>query len=283
MDRFWTYCLSAGLVLASLCGCHPKPQPAVAPVQNPELAAELMPNGLIFRQASQSAGERLDSILGLDSTLAKTHWEIFARDLKIGNYVKAYHHMDEAVRLRPAYYIGDRGSMRLFYLRDYEGAISDYEKAFELSGNDVLNVSWGDNTLFCLAIAHCQAGNYEDCRTWMNRYLEGWIEREQDPDFIDPYAYHFRGLSYFREDNFPAALAEFDQAIDLYERISESWYWKAWCHHHLGDSKAACEAIGNAISLMEQGYMRRDKYREFFEQVYLEEAAEAMSTICQTP
>ncbi len=91
-----------------------------------------------------------------DAWFEKGSWYV-----KIGDYVNYFKLMNKAVELNPKVYMGWRGSIKLYVLKDYEGAIKDIEgHAAFFPG--VTTYPRGENAHYLLGLAKKQQGKYKE-------------------------------------------------------------------------------------------------------------------------
>lgn len=220
-----------------------------------------------------------DSILSLNDSHADTWYEKSSWSIKIGDYVNHFKFLNKAVKLEPKIYTGYRGAMKLFYLRDYDGAIEDFKKQISFYPEQQNIAAWGRPTLFLLGKAYWQKGEYKTAIM----HFEKYIKEEQETtgiEWVDVRTYWYLGLCQKEIGELTNALKSFEKGIVRYEQFTEAYYHSAKIFIELNQPEKACEYLEKALYHGLQGSIHIDSFREVFGQIYLSDIEEAIENSC---
>ena len=233
-----------------------------------------------FRQGSAYEQLLLDSALMANPENDMAWYEKFAWPLKIGDYVTAFYYLDKAAEIKPLEHVGMRGSMKLYYLRDYEGAIEDYLWVLDHIEVPTTGV-WGEDIHYTLGSAYWRAGQLDKAIETLTFYINSTVE-ELDESWVDVLAFVYRGICFFEQQKLDAAIQDFQTAIRNYEKGVNAYYYLAKAKHEKGESVEACAALEKASFWAKEGYVKFDKYRQVFGTIYLEDVERLQQVICES-
>jgi len=183
--------------------------------------------------------------------------------------------MNKAVELNPRVYMGWRGSIKLYVLKDYQDAIQDIEgHAAFFPG--VTTYPRGENANYLIGLAKKQQGNYEQAIIYFNKCADEII-KERGEKWVDVRLFVYRGIARMHLQQYGEAISDFDIALRNYDKIPEAYYHKALALHKLGKSAAVCQNLNKAMTTAGQGYI----YKDVIDQLYLSDIAQAQDCWCQ--
>lgn len=228
-------------------------------------------------QGSDIEQHLLDKSIELNPRNAKAWFEKSAWAIKAGNYLQYLNYMGKACELDPQSYLGWRGAVKLYYFRDYEGAIIDLHNHQALFRNAVTSPR-GENVYFLIGQAKKQSGDLSGAIEAFDKYIS-YISSESGPEWVDVYCYLYRGNIFREMGNLKESLVEYDKAIGLFSNCSEAYFFMALSFFELGEAQRACHAIDKAIE--NSTYLRKDPYREVFDEVTQDEIFELRRLNCK--
>ena len=192
---------------------------------------------------------------------------------KRGDYHTGFYYLDKAVTLEPLKHLGYRGYMKLRFLRDYEGALEDFDRLDNLTPN-VVDAPWGENIDFLRGECHYGLGNYGKALEHFNLSVEN-----QGADWADIQTIVYLGLCNHELANYEDAKASFEMAISLYDKTPEAHFGLAKTLLEFGDTANAVKSLSTAKDHIT--YKRDDPYKEFLNEIYLEEIQKLLDSISQ--
>jgi tetratricopeptide (TPR) repeat protein len=213
-----------------------------------------------FHQGSVVQRQLYDTAIMINPKNAEAWFEKGSWNVKIGDYVNYFTLMNKAVELNPKVYMGWRGSIKLYVLKDYEGAIKDIEgHAAVFPG--VTTYTRGENANYLIRLAKKQQGKYEQSITYFNKCADEII-KDRGEKWVDIHLFVYRGIARMRLEQYREAITDFDIALRNYDKIPESYYHKALALQKLGESAAACQNLDKAMTIARQGYIYKEAYKD---------------------
>ncbi len=230
------------------------------------------------RQGSYLEQQLLDTALMIDSTNDNAWMEKASWAIKVGDYIGFNYLIGKAIELEPAYHLGYRGWLKLYTLRDYEGALADFDRLDQLTP-DFMDYPWSENIYYLRGLAYKQLGRYRQALANFTECIER-TTTEMGAAFIDPYCYVYRGMMYLQLDSSQRASDDFDAALQLYEQCPEAHFRKGQMLLTLNQRRLACESFQKALHYAEAGYLKKNIYKEVFDEVYSEDIDQRLSQHC---
>ena len=170
-----------------------------------------------------------------DSSLAEASNRRGALLYQRGEYDRAIHAFDEAIRLYPdfAYAFNNRGATHQAK-RQYAQAFEDFDRALQLKPD--------------YAEAYCNRANTFRDTSAYDRAIQDYDQAiRAKPDYA--LAYVNRGAVYRRLGAYDRAIEDYDQAIRLKPDTFEAFYNRGIVRRHKGEYGLAVEDYGQAIRL----------------------------------
>ncbi|QBO58418.1 tetratricopeptide repeat protein [Chryseobacterium salivictor] len=182
---------------------------------------------------------------------------------KRGFYYEGFQLLNRAVDLNPKEHLGYRGWIKLNKLKDYQGAIKDFEKLDSLTPN-YFDVN-GGSINYLLAAAYQGAGNFEKSRTFYEKLFKA--DEKQYPIF--PISYVNYGILLGNMGLHRLAIKQFDISLNKSNyKFAESYYNKALIYKKLGEKDSVQILLKRALDSYDQGYKINDIYNEAFNELY---------------
>jgi tetratricopeptide (TPR) repeat protein len=174
---------------------------------------------------------------------------------------------DKAVQLNPEAWQGWRGYNRLYFFRDYAGALFDLDATDTLTKNQI---DYPQNISVDYLRGLCYMG-LKDYRKSIE-YFEKFVDDESiklDPPFVEETAFLYMGIIANREGRFQDAITLFERGLMYEEGYADFNFHMAESFCFLGDVQNATKQIEIAkIKFNDNKYMRRYQ-GEAIEQIYL--------------
>jgi tetratricopeptide (TPR) repeat protein len=211
-----------------------------------------------------------------DSLLHSLKGDLLFQSKQYGPAKAAY---TQALTLKPAYYTYMQRGRSQFSAGDYQGAFGDYGKAIELQPNDyfsyigrgTMNAALGKSPAALAdldrAITFIPAASPYQSLLYMSRGLvkfgggdsngaiADWtssinanIAGKTDPNIIAQ-SYTGRALAYARSKDFPKAIADMGQLIELQPKNASAFYNRGEFYIQAGDPQRALLDLDRAIAL----------------------------------
>jgi tetratricopeptide (TPR) repeat protein len=269
MERLLKYCLST-ICFALFLSCKEKSIPATFAERKIiakgfyDIENEKHGFDFIF-QGTPKGMTLLDDILEIDSTNAEVLRAISVPYLKRGMPHKWKPWFDKAVAHDPVTWQPWRGYLYLWFYRDYEKAIADFNASDTLT--PYLDYPQGHSVDFWWGIAYLGLKDYENSIVYWDKHITKETE-DTGEDWVELEAFLYRGIAYFEWGKADKAIENFDKAIHYFKQSADSKYYKALILKDQGKNKEALTLVEAAILDFNTGFYNNRDYVETLRQIY---------------
>lgn len=182
---------------------------------------------------------------------------------KRGDYAKGFELLDKAVQLDPKIHLGYRGWMKLRKLRNYQGALSDFDRLDNLTPHTI-DAPWGEDIDFLRGECYFGKKDYQKAIGFFNQSIIN-----QKENWADVHAFVYLGLCEYELGNYEKSISEFQRALNQSDHVPEAHFGIAKAYQNIGETEKAKEHILKAEENI--GSKREDSYDEFLNEIYLNE------------
>lgn len=222
-------------------------------------------------QGSKGSQEMFDQAIEVCPGLDYAYFEKAVPYLKRGDFISWKTLIDKAVSLNPTAHLGYRGWCRFQFIRDYQGAIEDFEQLDSLVGYDIgysVNGDYHLNT--ALALCYKQIGKKEKAI----QILENHVNK---PNY-DPWLYEFLHLGVLKLDigDAESAVEALTRQLEVNDYLAETYYYLALAHKELGHSSEYISNIQKAKEFYLDGKKLTDPYTTHVDKIYLKMIADEL-------
>ena len=240
------------------------------------LAEERFKDAIFYMQGSVAFQNGIAEAVSIDATYEPGVYELSVADLKRGLPHKWLPQYNKAVALNPDQRIPWRGYLYLWFYRDYEKAIADFNASDLLT--PYLDYPQGHSVDFWRGIAYLGAKDYDNSIAFWDKHITKETE-DSGEDWVELEAFLYRGIAYYEAGNIEKANENFDKLIQYFTNSADAKYYKAKIFLNEGDKKAALNMINDAIVDFNNGYYNNRAYVETLRQIYLEDLEELKAKI----
>jgi tetratricopeptide (TPR) repeat protein len=247
-----------------------------SPEEQKTLATTLVQGISNYYQGSPAEQMLLREALAYDSTNAKVVREIGVPYLKRGIATAFPHYYGKAAELDPLGWTGWRGYLYLYFYRDYERAIQDFNATDVLTPNQV-DYPQSLSVDYLRGIAYLMQKDYQRAL----RYLDKHIAYEAGItgiDYVSPKAFLFKALAQRGLDQRAAALATLEQGSEITPYNADLLFWQAKILEELGQVAAAYPFLERA----EAAYAAKDYNRHFYVEEFYQLYPEDFEALART-
>ncbi len=231
-----------------------------------------------YHQGSAQSLNALSLSAELDPTNAETHRELSIPYLKRGIPHLFKSHMDKAVSLSPADWQGYRGYNYLWFYRDYEKAIADFNALDSLTPN-FIDAPQGHSIDYWRGIAYLGLKDYKSSIAFFEKHIAKET-KDFGEDYVDVTAFLYNGIAHFESGNHEKALYNFNKQLKYSLDLSaDAKYYKARILKGKNNLEKARELIDSAIEDFKQGYNNKRPYVETLREIYLEDLEDFKGTL----
>lgn len=187
--------------------------------------------------------------------------------LKRGIPVGFYPHYEKAVAYDPVEWQGYRAYIYLYFYRDYERAIADFNALDTLTPNFVdhpqaLSVD------YMRGICYLKLNEFEKALQYFDKHIQDEIETVGG-DYLATYAFLYKGISHFKMDQLEEAIQILEKGHKIHDQNADLLYWLAKCYLLKGEKNKALNSIKRSSVLFKEGYHHSRSYTEDFYRTYL--------------
>ena len=191
--------------------------------------------------------------------------------LLTGQYKEWNYYASLAVSLNPKAAQAQRGHSKLFYLRDYGGALYDFDATDTLTLNktDYVNLFRKQISVdYLRGLCYFGLKNNDMATTYLMRYINEENAKTGSKE-IDPSAYLYLGKIENKKQNYRDALELLNKGIDPYNKMADIHYEKAYAHFMLGEIPKAAEQNKIAETYFKEKQYHRSTLYEVLDQLYM--------------
>lgn len=236
------YYLSIIWIAIGLSACQSEPElykKTIKKADYKSLALSLTDGIHDYYQGTVPQQHLLIEALKFDSTNGDTWREKGVPYLKRGMAVEFEEHYKNAVQYNPTVWTGWRGYIYLFFYRDYERAISDFDMTDSITP-DLVDYPQALSVDYLRALCYLQINKLDTSIALFEKHLVYERKISGEP-YIMPQAYLYKGIAQFKKTDFVGALNSFESGLKLNPTNADLLFWKA---------KAISNTKGKALSLL---------------------------------
>lgn len=259
MEKLLKYFLN-GILAVFILGCTTKE----------EKVQEASDFGFHFYQGKPQHMNAFAYAVELDSTNAENWRELSVTYLKRGIPHKWKDYYDKAVAYDAEMWQPWRGYLYLWFYRDYEKAIADFNASDTLTPN-FIDAPQGHSVDYWRGIAYLGLKDYKNSIAYFDKHILKET-KETGEDWVELEAFLYRGIAHFENDEPERALADFNKLIHYANNeTADGHYYKAKVLKILDSVPEALENVEVAIEKFNKGYFNNRSYVETLRQIYLED------------
>jgi len=175
-------------------------------------------------------------------------------------------YIDEAIRLNPQAWQGWRGYYKLFYFRDYGGAL------FDLDATDTLTVNQTDyaqnmSVDYLRGLCYLGLKNLDKAEEYFKIFIDKETE-ENGAEFVDENAFLYLGIIKNYRKDYDQAIKHFERALRYETGIADVHFHQARSFFEIGENNRAQKELEKAKLLLEEKKQLRGFQYEAIEQIY---------------
>ena len=179
--------------------------------------------------------------------------------------------MDQAVTCDSSRWIGWRGYLYLYFYRDYQKAIADFDATDSLTPS-FIDAPQGHSVDYWRGHAYLGAKNYEKSIYYYQKHI-AHVTQKFGEDWLEPDAFLNLATAYYENNALDSMPYYLDKALRYYQdKSADTKYYYALYHKSKGDTLKALTHLKNGVNDFYAGYFkRRPNYNEEIRQIYVEE------------
>lgn len=197
---------------------------------------------------------------------------------KRGMAAEFHENYSKAVQYDPLNWQGWRGYMYLYFYRDYERAIKDFD-ALDVLTPGFVDYPQSTSIHFMRAVCYLQLNQYAKAIDYWDKHLEEEL-RLSTEEYIDSKTFLFQGITYLKMEDLKNAALCFEKGLKHYANNPDLWFWSSKLALNNGDLDKARQALDNAQIQFDNKNQNYRPYVEEFYQLYqsdIDELSRAIS------
>jgi len=215
-------------------------------------------------QGTRTSQLQFDKAIELCPGFDYAYFEKAVPYLKRGDFITWKKLMDKAVELNPTGRLGYRGWSKYQFVRDYQGAIDDFEKLDSLVNYDIGYSINGDYQLnFAKALCYKALGQKSKAIEIMETQL---AQKGYSPMTYD---YLHLGVLKMEVDDTDGGIEYLRKSIAYNDYLAEPYYYLGLIYKKKNLKKEYRENMEKAKAYYLKGYKRFDPYTHPMDKVYL--------------
>jgi len=260
MEKWLKYSLSGLIILfVTITSCNKVDEKPNQPDESEQLSLkrERYYQGSVYSQINY------DALITIEPNNAGIYQGKSIPHTKIGDYHIAFPLLEKAYELDPketGYYYG---WLLLYYYRDYERAIKKLNEFDDFTPNQP-DFAWGEHVNYLKGLCYKQMGQFDKAIDEFDKVIE------LEGDYVDVYAFVYRGICKMMLGFNKGAVVDFEKAIANYPNNSMAYFYLGMVHERSGTQILSKKAYQNALRLLKKGFLNRDPYYEVFDAVSIE-------------
>ena len=232
-----------------------------------KLMAKQLLNGHGFHyQGTVSNQLHMEEAWALDSQNASIIREVGIPFLKRGFAAGFYPPYERAIAMDAVTWQGWRGYLYLYFYRDYERAIEDFNAMDTLTPNFV-DYPQATSVHLMRAVAYLKLENYDECLRFLDMHIEEEL-KTATAEWINPRTWLYLFLAHWGKGDLAKAEESLKRGLKNRPDNADLWYWQSKLSLQKGQQQQAKDALEKAYDLLQKDYNNYRPYVEEFFQIY---------------
>lgn len=202
-----------------------------------------------YRLNSEERRKALDSAIAKYPTIANLYQQRAMPLYKEDKDEVGHPFLVKAAELDPQAYLDYKGFMECIFSKNYEIAITDFEKYLEMFGKGYVM----DHTYyFYIGISYLQLNEFEKAKIYLDKSI-AQMETGSGREWVHHLDLMYLGIANMELEDCKNAIKAFDEALSKYPSFGDVKYYKTICLYKLGKSKEAQEMFEEAKEEISKG------------------------------
>jgi tetratricopeptide (TPR) repeat protein len=213
------------------------------------LFKKLMEKVSVYRYEGQLAA---DSVLTIDPTNAYILQQKGVPYLKGGDFVSWIKIIDKAVQYNPKRYLAYRGFCKAIFVKDYEGALLDFEEIQRLKPNTPV-YEMDHSMEYFRSLCYLEMGQLDSARFFMEKSIK-WQLDTRSIEWTHYGDLFYMGVIYYEFNDMSKAQYYIDASLKNYAQFPDAHYYKALILNKLGKSGEALDHLAQIENAWKKRY-----------------------------
>ncbi len=231
-----------------------------------ELAEQLIGGRGFYYQGSEGEQSILQESFNYDSTNGTIWREFGVPYLKRGFAAEWRSYYDKAVEIDPLNWTGWMGYLHLYFYRDYENAIKNFDKTDELTP-DIVDYPQSLSVDYMRGICYLKLDKYKEALSYIDKHI-AYETQSTGIEYIGSHTFLYKGITLMKMNQYEKAMEAFELGLVHNPDNSDLMFWLSKLKHQKGEHVLAVSLIRKAITQFEKGHFNSRPYTEDFFQTY---------------
>lgn len=263
MKYFTKYVLVLIIIFLFFFSCK-KEKNTSSNIQTAEYWYELQKK---FVQGSIYEQMALDSAIHYNPNFSRALEEKSVSYNKRGDFETGFYYLNKAVDIDPKEHLGYRGFIKLYMLRDYQGALNDFLKLDSLTPN-FRDAPWGEDIDKVIGLCYMKMGKFEYAKNSFNNSINA-ISIKNGEEWVEPRTFLYRGIVDLELNKADSAIHFLNKSIKYDRRFPEAFFYKAKAYKKMNNRKQTQIMADSALYYFQNNGVQKNPYFELPYQVYL--------------
>lgn len=272
MENYWKYCLS--LVLLSFLGaCDHLSKETYTHLEIGErrkLSSDYVGLSKRLEQGSPDQMKALEKACRLNPRNEQAWTLLSAPYLYRGLYDEWHSHLEKAIELHPEESAPIRGMNKLFYFRDYAGALYDFDLTDTLTVDkpDYIYINRKAKSVdYMRGLCYLGLKNYDTADQYFIKYYETESSKTGSIE-IDNTAFLYRGMMANEQQDYTKAITILNEGLEYGWPTADLYFQLAFAEFMSGNSIGAKQSLARCRELFDDGKYNRHRLYEVIGQLY---------------
>ncbi|MEM6719212.1 MAG: tetratricopeptide repeat protein [Bacteroidota bacterium] len=220
-----------------------------------------------YLQGSIEEQAALDSCIKYNHEFADAYAEKSVSYNKRGNHAVGFQYLNKAVELEPKVHLGYRGFVKLYMMRDYEGALEDYLRLDTLTPN-FQDAPWGEDIYKVIGLTYLQLQEYELSKKYLDKSIKTISEKDGE-DWVDSETFLYRAIVSYIQKDYDTAISYCDTLLKHNPQYPEAHFYKAKSLINMNKRDEAKKELLLSMQEFKDNNARKSPYYEVPFQLYM--------------
>jgi len=280
MERSWKYCLSLFAILLVFSSCVELSNETYYHLdwdERRKLSADYTQLAKRMQRGSPKNMRLLEKAVVIDPKNDLAWRELSLPYLYAGMIKEWNENMSNAVDLNAEAWQAWRGYQKLYFFRDYSGALFDFDATDTLTW-DKTDYPQNISVDYLRGLCYLGLEQYDESTRYFNKYIADESEKVGEK-YVDETAFLYLGIICNYQSKYKEAIKYFNRAVEFEKGVADVDYHKAQALLNIGKHSEAEELLLNAKKKFEDDERMRGWYYETIEELSINDFATLEASI----